>query len=62
VDVARRDVLCQRDAARPQLRPVREELLVLEERLVDQLVGARRAEQRQRLPGEVERLLDQSAA
>jgi hypothetical protein len=33
---------CQ--AARPQLGPVRQELLLVERRLVDQLVGARRAE------------------
>jgi hypothetical protein len=36
-------VVRQRDAARPQLRPVREKLVVVERVLVDELVRARRA-------------------
>ena len=38
------DVAREREAARPELGPVRQELLLVERRLVDQLVGARRAE------------------
>ena len=48
----------ERDAARPELRPVRQELLVVERRLVDQLVRARRPQQRQRGTGQFERFLD----
>src|SRR5207237_1342612 len=50
------------DPARPQLRPVRHELVLVERLLVDEVVGARRPEQCQLSPGELEGLLDQSAA
>ena len=42
-----RDVAGEREAARPQLGPVGQELLLVEGRLVDQLLGARRPEDRQ---------------
>ena len=38
----RRRRVGERDAARPELGPVRQELVLVERRLVDQLVGARR--------------------
>jgi len=60
--VAGRHVLRQRDAARPQLGPVRQELFLREDALVDQLLGARRTQQRQRPPGDEELVLDQSFA
>ena len=56
------DRFCESDAARPELRPVRQELVLVEGGLVDQLVGARRAQERQLPSGDLERLLDQSAA
>ena len=62
VELERLDVAGEREAARPELRPVRQELLLVEGRLVDQLVCARRAQERQRPAGELELLLDQSAA
>jgi hypothetical protein len=34
----------EREAARPELGPVRQELILVERSLVDQLLGARRAE------------------
>jgi hypothetical protein len=61
-ELARRDVLGERDAARPQLGPVWEELLVREGVVVDQLLGARRTQQRQRPPRDDELVLDQSCA
>ena len=60
--VERRDDLGERDAARPQLRPVRQKLVLVERVLVDELVGVRRPQQRHAPAGELERLLDQSAA
>jgi hypothetical protein len=42
--VAGGDVPREGEAARPELGPVRQELLLVERRLVDQLVGARRTE------------------
>jgi len=60
--VDRRDVLGKGNPARPQLGPVRQELLDCERLLVDQLFGARRTEQGQRPTGENELLFDQSAA
>ena len=49
----------EREAARPELRPVRQELLLVERRLVDQLLGARRTEdlEAQAVP-ELDLLLD----
>jgi hypothetical protein len=61
-ELERLDVAGEREAARPELGPVRQELLLVEGRLVDQLVGARRAQERQRPAGELELLLDQRAA
>jgi hypothetical protein len=61
-DVERPDDARQRDPARPELGPVREELLLVEGGLVDQLVGARWAQERQRPPRELDLLLDQRAA
>jgi hypothetical protein len=52
----------ERDAARPELGPVRQELFLVEGLLVDQLVRARRPEERQRSAGELELLFDQRAA
>ena len=63
--LTRGDVARERQAARPELGPVRQELLLVERRLVDELVGARGTEdlEAQPLP-EVDLLLDevQSAA
>ena len=42
-EVERRRRARERDPARPELRPVRQELVIVERRLVDQLVRARRA-------------------
>ena len=42
----------ERDAARPELGPVRQEFLLVERLLVDQLVGAGGTQQRQRVSGE----------
>jgi hypothetical protein len=65
VDVACGDVPRESQPARPELGPVRQELLLVEGRLVDQLVGARGTEdlETQAVP-EVDLLLDeiQSAA
>ena len=48
------------EAAGPQLRPVREELLFVERRLVDQLLGARRPEDRKaQARPELDPLLDE---
>jgi hypothetical protein len=52
----------ERKAARPELRPVRKELVLVEGGFVDQLVGARRAQERELPAGDRERLFDQSAA
>jgi hypothetical protein len=52
----------QGEAARPELRPVRKELVLVEGGFVDQLVGARRTQKRHLPSGDRERLLDQSAA
>jgi hypothetical protein len=62
VDIDCIDDARESDAARPQLGPVGQELVCVERRLVDQLVRARRPQKRQRLPGELELLLDQSGA
>src|SRR4051794_18136049 len=62
IERKRLDEATERDAARPELRPVRQELLLVERGLVDQLVGARRTQERQRPAGELELLLDQRAA
>jgi hypothetical protein len=56
------DDLGECDPARPELRPVRQELVLFERLLVDQLVGARRSQQRELPPGDLDALLDQSAA
>ena len=54
------DVACEREPARPQLGPVRQELLLVECRLVDQLFGARRAEDLQaQARRELDLLLDE---
>ena len=58
----RLDEAGERNPARPELRPIREELFLVERRLVDQLVGARRAQERQRAACELELILDQRAA
>ena len=58
----RLDETGERNATRPELRPVRQELFLVERRLVDQLVGARRAQERERPACELELLLDQRAA
>jgi|tagenome__1003787_1003787.scaffolds.fasta_scaffold20590898_2 hypothetical protein len=58
----RLDEPCERDAARPELGPVRQELFLVERRLVDQLIRARRAQERQGPACELELLLDQRAA
>ena len=48
------------DAARPELGPVGQELLLVEGRLVDQLVGARRAQDLEAQPvSELDLLLDE---
>jgi hypothetical protein len=60
--VARADDSGQSQTARPELGPVGQELVVVEARLVDQLVCARRTKQCQRPAGELELELDQSAA
>jgi hypothetical protein len=62
VDVERLDDARERDAARPELGPVGQELLLVERCLVDQLVRTRRAQERQRAAGELELLFDQRAA
>ena len=54
--------LGKRHAARPELRPVREELVLVEGGLVDQLVGTRRAEEAELPAGDRNPLFDQSAA
>ena len=63
--LASRDVAGKCEAARPELGPVRQELLLVERGLVDQLLRARRAEdlEAQAVP-ELDLLLDevQSAA
>jgi hypothetical protein len=47
------------EAARPELGPVGQELLFVERRLVDQLLGARRAQNREPKAGaELDLLLD----
>ena len=59
------DVTCEGEAARPELGPVRQELFLVERRLVDQLVGARRTEDLETQPvPELDLLYDevQSAA
>jgi hypothetical protein len=49
----------EREAARPQLRPVRQELVALERGLVDQLLCVRRPQNRQTQPaGELDLLFD----
>ena len=60
--VERRYDLRKCDAAAPELGPVRQELVLVERILVDQLVRVRRPQQRDLPAGEVERVLDQSAA
>jgi hypothetical protein len=50
------------NAAAPELGPVREELVLVEGVLVDQLVCIRRPQQRDLPAGELEGVLDQSAA
>jgi hypothetical protein len=62
VQVERFDHTGERDAARPELRPVREELIDDERLLVDQLLRTRRTEQRQPPAGELDLLLDQREA
>ena len=54
--------LGERDAARPELGPVRQELVLVERLLVDQLIRVRRPQERDAPPGELECLLDQSVA
>jgi len=50
----------ERKAARPELGPVRQELLLVERRVVDQLVGARRTEDREAQPvSELDLVLDE---
>jgi hypothetical protein len=61
-DIERRDMVGEGNAARPQLGPVRQELLDLERLLVDQLLGARRPQEGQRPACDDELLFDQSAA
>jgi hypothetical protein len=57
--LAIRDMPRQGDATRPELRPIRQKLLVVECRLVDQLLCARRPQNRQAsADAEVELLLD----
>ena len=53
---------CQRNAARPELRPVGQELILVEGVLVDQLVGVRRPQQRDGAARELEPLFDQRPA
>ena len=54
-----RDMAGKRDSARPELGPVRQELLLVERRLVDQLLCTRRPEDRQPKAGaELDLLLD----
>jgi hypothetical protein len=54
------DVPGEREAARPELRPVRQKLVLVERRLVDQLVRARRTEYPQAQPAcELDLLLDE---
>jgi signal transduction histidine kinase len=62
VQRAARHVLGERDAARPQLGPVREELLVLEGLLVEQRLAVARAQDGEVAPGEHDRLLHQVVA
>ena len=50
------------DAARPELGPVGQELVLVERALVDQLVGARRSQHDELAAAELELLLDQSGA
>jgi hypothetical protein len=52
----------ERDAARPELRPVGQELVLVERLLVDELVRARRPQQRQLTARDLDDLLDQSDA
>src|SRR5262249_5725162 len=54
-ELARREVACQSETAGPELRPVRQELLFVERRLVHQLLRARRPED---LDAQVGRELD----
>ena len=60
--VERRYDLRERDAARPELRPVRQELVLVEGLFVDELVGVRRPQERDAPVGELECFLDQSVA
>jgi hypothetical protein len=54
------DVAGEREAARPELGPVGQELLLVERRLVDELLRARRPEDRQgQAPRELDLLVDQ---
>jgi len=49
----------EREAARPELRPVGQELVLVERLLVDQLVGARRSQERELAARQDEPLLGQ---
>jgi hypothetical protein len=62
VHVERRHDLRKRDTAAPELGPVRQELVLVERLLVDQLVRIRWPQQRDLPASEVERVFDQSAA
>jgi hypothetical protein len=53
------DDLRERDAAGPELRPVREELFLVERLLVDQRVRLRRAQESKHPTGELDLLVDQ---
>jgi hypothetical protein len=60
--VERRHDFGKCDPTAPELGPVRQELVVIKRILVDQLVRVRRPQQRDLPAGELERVLDQSAA
>jgi hypothetical protein len=60
VQLAPGDVAGEREPTRPELGPVRQEFLLIEGGLVDQLVCARRTEDRQaQVGGELDLLLDE---
>ena len=58
-DIASGHLACEHLAARPQLSPVGQKLLVLERLLVEQRLGVARAQDRERPPGQGDLVLDE---
>jgi hypothetical protein len=61
-EIAGTDDVSEGDAARPELRPVGQELVLVEGALVDQLVGARRPQQGDLPACDLDDVFDQRAA